>query len=125
MRIIKWLKSFFSNRAKAQVIYRQGLARAKTHDPNGAIKAYTQVIDMFSAPLDIISMALFNRGLVYTANGETAKGTCDLKEVLAMVAAPERVKTMARQKLIRMKNRLEETSPGAKQNTNNASEGEV
>ncbi len=78
---------------------------AKIKDRTGAIKAYTAVIEMPDVPRDLLAMSLFNRGLVLVAGGDSDKGSRDLDTVSAMDDAPERVRELARQKLIRMKKR--------------------
>ena len=52
-------------------------------------------------------MALYNRALVYVAAGDDSKGVDDLDAVLAMDGEMMivKVKTMARQKLDKMKSR--------------------
>ena len=50
-------------------------------------------------------MLLYNRALVYVANGDEEKAAHDLDAVLAMTAAPQNVKSMAKQKLARMESR--------------------
>ena len=107
MKIINWLKGRATCRGKALNLYRRGMRKAKNQDANGAIEDYTSTIKLFGAPFDVVSMALFNRALIHVSNGEHAKGTLDLKSVLAMQGAPAKVKAMARQKLIRMKPRSE------------------
>jgi hypothetical protein len=104
LKLFQWFREKFSVRGKALNLYRSGLLKAKKKDPAGAIAAYTEVIKLLDAPKDIIAMALFNRGLVYVANEEPVKGKSDLNKVLEMNDAPTRVKDMAKQKLIRMKN---------------------
>ena len=86
-------------------MYRRGIERAKIKDRAGAIEAYTTVIEMPDVPRDLLAMSLFNRGLVLVAGGDADKGTQDLDAVSAMDDAPERVREMARQKLLRMKKR--------------------
>ena len=104
MNPFRWLRDKFSTRGKAIGIYKRGVKRAESEDPDGAIEDYTEVICMADAPDDVISMALFNRGLVYVANGDEKKGSVDLNKVLDMPKAPPRVKDMAKAKLVRMKN---------------------
>ncbi len=60
---------------------------------------------MPGTPADLIAMVLYNRALVYVASGDDRKGADDLDAVLAMNEALVNVKTMARQKLARMKSR--------------------
>lgn len=102
MNVFDWLRGLFTNRGKALKIYRRGMILAKSKNPVAAIESYRQVIEMPDAPADVVSMALFNRGLVYVANGEVGKGTADLKAVLKMDRAPAEVKERARHKLVRM-----------------------
>ena len=101
--IFSWLKARFTHRGKAVAIYKKGLAKASREDNSGAIKAFTQVIELRFAPKDIASMALFNRGLVLVASGEKTKGVVDLELVLEMENSPSNVRTMARQELARIK----------------------
>lgn len=107
--IFNWLKGKFTYRGKAVAIYKRGIAKARSEDNLGAIQAYTQVIELRDAPKDIVSMALFNRGLVFVASGEMAKGINDLEAVLEMDNSPSNVRTMARQKLVRIKSRSRAT----------------
>jgi hypothetical protein len=90
-------------------MYRQGIEMARKKDRAGAIEAYTTVIETPNVPRDLLAMALFNRGLVLVASGDTVKGGDDLAEISAMAEAPGRVKDLARQKLIRMNNRVQNT----------------
>jgi len=112
MNVILWLFGRFSNRGKALSSYRQGLAKARNRDHQGAIDSYTTTIGMVGTPADVKAMALYNRALVYVAAGDDGKGADDLDAVLAMGAALVNVniKTMARQKLARMETRSR-TSP--------------
>lgn len=103
MNIFHWLTSCFSGRGKAMSLYRRGMAKAKKHDHQGAIEDYTTTIGMPGTPADLMSTVLYNRALVYVASGDDRKGADDLDAVLAMNEAFVNVKTMARQKLIRMK----------------------
>lgn len=107
MNLIHWLFGRFSDRARALSSYRQGMAKAKRHDHEGAIEAYTATIGMEATPADVKAMALYNRALVYVALGDDGKGADDLDAVLAMNAAMVNVniKTMARQKLARMESK--------------------
>jgi hypothetical protein len=52
-------------------------------------------------PADVKAMALFNRGLVHMAAGDCRKSVADLQDVLATEEAPQNIKTMARQKLVK------------------------
>ena len=105
-----WLKTRFTSRGKVVSMYRQGIEKAKIKDRAGAIEAYTAVIEMPDVPRDLLAMSLFNRGLVLVAGGDSEKGSQDLDAVSVMDDAPERVREMARQKLIRMKKRSQKES---------------
>jgi hypothetical protein len=82
------------------------MARAHRQDHQGAIDDYGVTIDMPNGPPDVKAMALFNRALVYAADGDDAEATDDLNMVLAMAKTPPDVKTEARRKLERMKRQL-------------------
>lgn len=105
MNISIWLKSLFTGRSHALLLYRRGMTRARKHDHHGAIEDYTQAIDMPGAPWDVKAMALYNRALVHVSSADEQKGVEDLDAVLAMDKGPINVKTMARQKLIRMESK--------------------
>jgi hypothetical protein len=110
MNIFNWLKSLFTGRGKALLLYRRGMARAKKHDHQGAIDDYTATVDMPNAPTDVKAMALYNRALVYAAVEDNPKAIDDLNKVLATVEAPAEIKTEARRKLERMKRQSSKTN---------------
>lgn len=111
MALPDWIgRIFTTRRSRALKEYRRGVSMAKSGNDQGAIEAYTHVIEHLETPRDVLAMALFNRGLVYVARGELVLGTRDLKQVADSPGAPERVCAVARQKLIRMKPRV---SPGS------------
>ena len=105
MNVFQRIKSLFTRRGKALSNYRRGMGLAKEHNHQGAIEEYTAAIELEDVPGDVKAMALFNRGLAHMAAGDYGKSVEDLKEVLAMDAAPENVKTMARQKLVKRESR--------------------
>jgi hypothetical protein len=109
MNVFKWLKSLFTGRGKALLLYRRGMVRAKKHDYQGAIDDYTATMNMPNAPPDVKAMALYNRALVYAANEDNLKASEDLNMVLAAAKAPADVKTEARRKLERMKRQSSKT----------------
>ncbi len=78
------------------------MAKARNHDPNGAIDDYTLAIDMPNALPNVKAMALYNRALVYAAAGDRPKAIADLNVVLAMTEQLTEIKTEARRKLVRM-----------------------
>ena len=105
MSFVNWFKSFYSPRAKALVSYRRGMHKAKLGDFNGAITDYTQVIDTGDVPSDVLGMALFNRGLAYSALQETAKAATDLTQVLGIQGLPDNIKVAAAQRRERLRRR--------------------
>lgn len=107
MNPFSWLKSRFSIRRKALCAYKRGMARAKRRNHEGALADYTAAIEMQDVPADLRAMALYNRALVYAAAGDVDRGVCDLDAVLAMDGAVTivNIKTLARQKLAKMKSR--------------------
>jgi hypothetical protein len=102
MKLLNWLKGGFSHRAKALLLYRRGMLRAKRGDHGLAVADYSAVIDMREVPADVKAMALYNRALVHAANGDEARAMDDLRAVLAASGSPVNVKAAARQKLLRM-----------------------
>jgi hypothetical protein len=58
---------------------------------------------MPNVPPDVKAMALYNRALMYAADGDDQKATDDLKMVLTMPKAPADVRTEATRKLERMR----------------------
>ncbi|MBC8875805.1 MAG: hypothetical protein H8E44_40790 [Planctomycetes bacterium] len=111
MRFFAWLKSRSSDRGKGMWLYKQGMAKAKKHDHQGAIDDYTATIDMEDIPPDVKAMALYNRAVVHAATGSNPKAVDDLNVVLAMAEPLDNVKTAARQKLKRMERRSSKTAP--------------
>ena len=105
MKVFHWLTSRFSKRRKAMFLYKQGMAKAKKHNRQGAIHDYTTMLGMPGTPADLMAIVLYNRALMYIAAGDDRKGAVDLDAVLAMNEAFGNVKTMARQELARMQSR--------------------
>jgi hypothetical protein len=60
---------------------------------------------MEKVPVDLKSMALFNRGLAYSQNQKMELAIQDFKEVLAMAGAPANVTSAARERLERLRKR--------------------
>lgn len=110
MNALHWVANCFSHRAKALSAYRRGMAKAKKHDHQGAIVAYTTSLGIRDTPADVLAMVLYNRALAYVAAGETQKGADDLQAVLAMKETLVNIKTMARQKLARMEARTNKSN---------------
>jgi lipoprotein NlpI len=78
------------------------MERAKRQDHAGAIDDYTATINMPQVPQDVKAMALFNRALILSSDGDNPLARNDLNQVLAMVETPPDVRTEARRKLVRM-----------------------
>ena len=110
MNVVSWIKGIFSTHGSAISLYRRGMAKAKKRDPMGAIEDYTASIDSQDVPADVKAMALYNRALVYAADGQTAKAIHDLNVVLEMRESLPTIKTEARRKLLRMKRSSEKSS---------------
>ncbi|MEQ8667696.1 MAG: hypothetical protein RIC12_00900 [Pirellulales bacterium] len=107
MNILKRLRGHFSHQAKALLLYKQGMAKAKQHDHQGAIDDYTAAISMAGAPAQMKAMVLYNRALVYSAIGKTPKATEDLNLILVMKGALNSVRTESKRMLWRMQPRSE------------------
>ena len=105
MNFFKWLTRANSVHDVVLSLYKCGLASAMKHDQKEARDAFTAAIDMRDAPADLRAMALYNRAMLYGAANDIRKAIQDLNAVLAMTAAPHKVKSAARQKLDRMHRR--------------------
>lgn len=105
MKVLEWLSSCFSKGDKATMLYKRGMAKAKKHDHQGAIEAYSSALEVPEKPSELKAMILYNRGLVYVASGMAQQGTEDLNAVLAMDDAAVNVKTAAQRKLARIDSR--------------------
>lgn len=103
MNLVARLKSRLSSAYRAKWHYRRGMMRAKVQKHQAAIDDYTVVIDKADAPGNLRAMALYNRALVYHAEGSESHAIGDLNQVIGMAEAAERVKTEARRQLVRMK----------------------
>ena len=93
----------FSARGKATSLYKLGIKRAGDRDTEGAISAYTDVIKMNRAPLDVRAMALLNRALAYSLLHDNEKAHVDLSAVMEIPQAPAQVIAAAKDKLHRMR----------------------
>jgi hypothetical protein len=114
MNFFKWLTRRNSVHDEVLSLYKRGLACAIKHDQKEARGAFTAAIDRRNAPADLRAMALYNRAMLFGAANEIRKATQDLNAVLAMTAAPHKVKLAARQKLDRMHRRnYIDTAPGS------------
>ncbi len=111
MGFFNWLKSRSSHRGKGLWLYKRGMEKAKKRDHTGAIDDYTATVDMEGIPPDVKAMALYNRAAVRDASGDSPQAVDDLNAVLAMAEPLEKVKTAAKQKLMRMERRSGGNSP--------------
>ena len=106
-RSMGWFDSFFRRDTSHSTmsLYKRGMAKAKKHDPEGAIDDYSAAIDMSDAPSDVKAMALYNRALVHAVTRDKTNAVNYLKTVLAMAAIPTNVKAAADEKLKRIERR--------------------
>jgi hypothetical protein len=102
MNIFKWLTRPQSVRGAVLSLYKRGLARGKKQDQQGAMDAYTAVIDMPDAPADLRAMALYNRALLYASKKDFRSATGDLRAVLVLEFPLRDIKSAARRTLDRM-----------------------
>jgi hypothetical protein len=105
MNLFKWLYSWRSTRSEALSLYHQGLARAEKQDADGAMAAYTSVINLDRAPEDVKAMALYNRALLFAAQGDSRKEAADLNAIMAMPIRVRGVTAAAKRRLERLQHR--------------------
>ena len=105
MRIVDWLKSRLSRRAKFISLYRNGMSKAKKGDFAGAVSDYTSAIDASGISNDVLGMALYNRALAYSAIQESDKAAEDLTRALSIPGLPENIKVAAIQRQERIRRR--------------------
>ena len=105
MRIVDWLKSRLSRRAKFISLYRNGMSKAKKGDFAGAVSDYTSAIDASGISNDVLGMALYNRALAYSAIDESDKAAEDLTRALKIPSLPENIKVAAIQRQERIRRR--------------------
>ncbi len=106
MSLISKLFGGFSPRGKAMAMYKSGMHKAGQRNLEGAISDYTKVIEMKSAPEDIVAMALHNRALAYSRSHDDDKAIEDLERVLEMPGATKQILDAVREKMHRMKRRV-------------------
>ncbi len=107
MKLFSWLVGGRSVRKVASSLYKQGLAKAKQHDLEGAMQSYTAAIEVPNAPDDVRAMALCNRALMFGNVGQVANAVADLNAVLAMPGSLRAIKAAARHRLQQMHRRSE------------------
>jgi hypothetical protein len=114
MKLFNWILGGWSHRQRVMARYRQGMEYAKANDNQAALEEYTAVIEMVNAPVDIRSMALYNRAVVYSTMHNDAQATRDLEKVLETAGAAANVRLEAKRKLVRMErasDRCEQEKP--------------
>ncbi len=109
MNLWRKIASVFSHRSWALAHYHTGLALSRSNDNSGAIAEYTCVIETDVTPPDLKAMALYNRALVHCLIGNQQQATLDLEGLVALSSTPVNVRTMARQRLVRLTNRATKT----------------
>lgn len=86
------------------------MACAEKQDSQGAMSAYTTAIEHAEATDDVKAMALYNRALLFAAEGKTDQALADLEAVMDMPVPLREIKLAARRRLERLKNRLSATA---------------
>jgi tetratricopeptide (TPR) repeat protein len=97
-------------RNEGLALYKLGMARSDKRDPKGAMDAYTSAIELPHAPDDVKAMALYNRALLYAAEGKTEKASADLAAVMKMPIPLQGVKLAAKRRLERLQHRQDATT---------------
>jgi hypothetical protein len=106
MNLFKWLSWPRSVRSDVMSLYKVGIACAEKHDAKGAMAAYTSAIDRADAPDDIKAMALYNRALIFAADGNTNLALADLETIMTLPIPQRDVKIAARRRSDRLQHRL-------------------
>ncbi len=110
MSFLQLLQSRFSTRGKATTLYKQGMAKAKKREFEGAIADYTAILNSPKAPTDVKAMAQFNRALAYSSTGDYAKAMEDLKSILTSEETPSIIESAAEEKLKRYQQQLDKSA---------------
>jgi len=96
-----------SARNDALALYKEGMTCADKKDFKGAMMAYGRAIETVDAPNDVRAMALYNRALLFAAEGKTDSALLDLRAVMEMSIPLHGVKLAAKRRLERLDNRRE------------------
>ena len=96
-----------SPRSDALTFYKDGMACGDKKDSNGALLAFTSAIEVADAPDDVRAMALYNRALLFAAEGKTDCASADLQAVMKMPIPSNGVKLAAKRRLERLEHRRE------------------
>ena len=67
--------------------------------------AYTSAINLDDAPKDVKAMALYNRALLFAAQGDSSKAVADLNAIMAMPIRVRGVTVAAKRRLERLHHR--------------------
>jgi hypothetical protein len=101
-RRLFWPRSI---RTEALSRFKLGMARGAQKDSAGAMEAYTSAIKQASAPNDVKAMALYNRAILFAADGNMDKALADLQAIMEMPIPMNGVKLAARRRLERLQHR--------------------
>jgi hypothetical protein len=96
-----------SLRSDVLSLYKLGLSRTEKSDSKGAMDAYTSAIEQPGAPDDVKAMALYNRALLFAAEGNTVSALADLQAIMKMPSPLRGVKLAAKRRLERLQHRQE------------------
>ena len=83
------------------------MAWAERDDSKAAMDAYTSAIEQPDSPDDVKAMSLYNRALLFAAEGNTDKALTDLRAVMEMPIPLRDVKLAARRRMDRLQHRLD------------------
>jgi len=93
------------------------MACAERGDSIGAMEAYAAVIEHADAPDDVKAMTLYNRALVFAAQGNVDQALGDLREVMEMPVPLRDIKLAAKRRLERLHNRFGAAAHTSRQST--------
>jgi tetratricopeptide (TPR) repeat protein len=99
-----------SNRSEMLSFYKKGMACAEKDDSQGAMSAYTTAIEHAGASEDVKAMALYNRALLFAAEGNNDRALADLTAVMEIPLPLYEIKLAARRRLERLRHRLTATA---------------
>ena len=80
--------------------------------------AYISAINLGDAPEDVKAMALYNRALLFAAQGDNSKAAADLNAIMAMPIRVRGVTTAAKQRLERLHHRQDAATDAHSQRRN-------
>jgi hypothetical protein len=94
-----------SIRTEALSLFKLGMSRGAKKDSAGAMVAYTSAIEQAGTPDDVKAMALYNRAILFAAEGNMDKALADLQSIMEMPIPMTGVKLAARRRLERLQHR--------------------